>query len=72
MSFGRNTVTVEPIKSTSAPGGVKWQVIVNGTPSTTHNYKDAATKKARQKARANSAALEVLDTNFNITERKNY
>lgn len=73
MSFGRgSTVRVEPTKDPNAPGGVKWTVRVNGSPSSSHNYKDTAVKKARQKGRANNAKLTIKNKDGSVSERVNY
>lgn len=67
-----DTVVVEPSSSATAPGGVKWLVYVNGGVSSQHNYKKAAVKKARQKARGRNGKLEVLDTDMNVVDTANY
>lgn len=67
-----NLVRVEPSKAPNAPGGVKWSVVVNGHPSTSHNHKKTAVKKARQKARAKNAKLEILNKNMTVSRSANH
>jgi len=65
MLGANGKVRVEPRKVQN--GAFKWKVTVDGIRSSSHNYKDTAVKKARSKARANDAKLEVLDKNMNVT-----
>lgn len=70
---GGAEVRVEPVKSSSAPGGVKWKIVVNGSPSGgMKNYKKDAVQAARRKARNKNGTLKVFNKNMNISEKRDY
>lgn len=72
MLGGQTEVKVEPTKSPTAAGGVKWLVRVDGVPGRNFNFKDDAVDHAKTKARGANGTLTVLTKDMTVSESRDY